>query len=321
MRATTRRWVRGGRTARSCVALVVATTLVTLAACTATPDPPPTAAATAAPSTAAATVAATAAASAIPSAIPSAVPSAAARIALPAPGSSFEYQIGGAEEPLATTRVVIRDATERPSGRYDVCYVNGFQTQPDETERLLRDAPELVLHDDGEPVRDEGWPDEALYDLRTAALRTRVAERVAAVMDRCAAAGFDAVEIDNLDSYTRSRGLITASHALAHAELLVDHAHARGLAFAQKNSAELTTKVRALGADLAVTEECQEWDECAVFTAAYPVVLDVEYDRPAFETVCARQARSSSRDPALSVVLRDRDVSPRSARGAVHETC
>ena len=242
-------------------------------------------------------------------------------VALPDPGSPFEYQLGGADEPLDATRVVVRDSTEAPSGRYDVCYVNGFQTQPDETEQLLRAAPELVLHDDGEPVRDEGWPDEALYDLRTDALRARVAERVGAVVDACAAAGFDAVEVDNLDSYTRSHGLLTAEHALAYAALLVERAHARGLAFAQKNTAELTDQVRALGADLAVSEECQEWDECATYTSAYPVVLDVEYSRAAFDEACDARSHAAQRDLGLSVVLRDRDVLPRSDPDAVHETC
>lgn len=242
-------------------------------------------------------------------------------VTLPAPGARFEYQLGGPDAPADDTVVVVRDSTSDPTGRYDVCYVNGFQTQPSETDRLLRTEPELVLHHAGEPVRDDGWPDEVLYDLTRADLRTRVAERVGKVVDACAAAGFDAVEVDNLDSYTRSLGRITPADALAYVALLIERAHGAGLAFAQKNTAELTAEVRALGADLVVAEECREWEECDAYTSVYPVVLDVEYDRGAFDAACAEQSDPATRAPGLSVVLRDRDVSPRSAPGAVHDAC
>jgi Glycoside-hydrolase family GH114 len=242
-------------------------------------------------------------------------------VTLPAPGARFEYQLGGTDEPAADTVTVVRDATAAPTGRYDVCYVNGFQTQPDETERLLRTDPGLVLHHGDEPVRDDGWPDEVLYDLTTPDLRARVADRVGRLIDACAAAGFDAVEVDNLDSHTRSLGRIAPADTLAYVALLIERAHAVGLAFAQKNTAELTTQVAALGADLAVAEECHQWQECDVYTSAYPVVLDVEYDRASFDALCAEQSDPATRRPGLSVVLRDRDVSPRTAPGSVHAAC
>lgn len=81
--------------------------------------------------------------------------------------------------------------------------------------------------------------------------------------------------------------------------------------------AELTREVRALGADLALVESCHVYDECDVFTSTYPVVLAVEYDRRAFTAGCT----ASSRPANLSIILRDRDVSPRGSRGAVHEHC
>ncbi|MFC8193260.1 endo alpha-1,4 polygalactosaminidase [Cellulomonas sp. NPDC057328] len=243
-------------------------------------------------------------------------------VTLPPPGVPFEYQLGGADAPDAATRVVVRDATAPPAGRYDVCYVNGFQSQPGDTDRLLRATPELVLHDDGVPVRDPAWPDEVLLDVSTPALRDRLAaELVGPLVDRCAAAGYDAVEVDNLDSWTRAHGLLDADDAVAFTALLVEHAHARGLAYAQKNAVDVTARVRAAGADLVVAEDCARWDECAAYADAYPVVLDVEYDADAFAAVCAAQ-----RDPAtallgLSVVLRDLDVLPRGADDAVHGTC
>ncbi|TQL02145.1 endo alpha-1,4 polygalactosaminidase [Cellulomonas sp. SLBN-39] len=305
-------------------ALVGLVALLAAAGCSGTPTgsgtvaEPPAAPATASPAT---SVAPSATTSAAATGEASPVADAAPPVALPPSGAVFEYQLGGADEPADGTEVVIRDSTEPPSGGYDICYVNGFQTQPGDTEQTIRDEPDLVLHVDGEPLRDPGWPDEVIFDVSTPALRERVAARVGATIDGCAAAGFDAVEIDNLDAYTRSAGLLDEDDALATAALLIDRAHAAGLAFAQKNTAELTEQVRALGADLVVAEECAAWEECGVFTSAYPVVLDVEYDADAFAAACAAQTDPGTHDPHLSVILRDYDVSPRSAPDAVHETC
>ncbi len=242
-------------------------------------------------------------------------------VRLPPAGAPFEYQLGGADEPDAGSVAVARDSTERPAGPYAICYVNGFQTQPGDTAAVLRDEPELVLHDDGEPVVDAGWPDEVLYDLSTPDLRARVSERVGASIDACAASGFDAVEVDNLDSFTRSRGLLTPDDALTFTALLVERAHAHGLAYAQKNTPDLAEAVRALGADLVVSESCAQWDECGAYTAVYPVVLDIEYERAPFEHLCAAQSDPGTHDPRLSVILRDHDLAPRTDPAAVHETC
>ncbi len=243
-------------------------------------------------------------------------------VTLPRPGAPFEYQLGGAGPPAPATEVVVRDVTAPPAGRYDVCYVNGFQSQPAETGRLVSEHPELVLHDGGEPVADPDWPDEVLLDVSTPALRTRlVREVVGPLLDRCASAGFEAVEVDNLDSWIRSRNLLDADDAVAFTALLVERAHARGLAYAQKNAAEVTDRVRAAGADLVVAEDCAAFDECGTYAGAYPVVLDVEYDADAFALLCAAQDDRRRALPGLSVVLRDRDVLPRDAPGAVHATC
>ena len=63
----------------------------------------------------------------------------------------------------------------------------------------------------------------------------------------CADKGYDAVEYDNLDSWTRFDGTPLADEvpfekpdALAYAKLLASRAHALGLAVAQKNTADIT---------------------------------------------------------------------------------
>ena len=71
---------------------------------------------------------------------------------LPA-GTDVDYQLGGAAEVPDHVGIVVRDREEAPQeGRYNVCYVNGFQTQPNE-KAFWRQRPALVLRDAaGEPV-------------------------------------------------------------------------------------------------------------------------------------------------------------------------
>src|SRR3546814_7797243 len=54
------------------------------------------------------------------------------RVLLPPVTGQFDYQLGGAEDD-GDLAVVVRDASAQPvPGAYNVCYVNGFQTQPDQ---------------------------------------------------------------------------------------------------------------------------------------------------------------------------------------------
>ena len=90
--------------------------------------------------------------------------------------------------------------------------------------------------------------------------------------------GYKAVELDNLDSWTRSGGSLSSASNMAFARLLIARAHASRLAVAQKNTAELATQGRRLGFDFAVAEECQVYGECDSYTAAYGRhVIEIEY--------------------------------------------
>lgn len=240
-------------------------------------------------------------------------------LALPPVGGGLDYQLGGAYPPPAGVEIVARDSTEAPAaGVYSICYLNGFQTQPADTERLLADSPELILTARGTPVRDENWPDELLFDTGTAEKRAGIAALLLPQIAGCARDGFDAVEIDNLDSYTRSAGLLTADDNLALASLLVDGAHTAGLAIGQKNAADLAAALAGTF-DFAVAEECDRWEECGLYTAAYTdQVLAIEYAddlRDDFAAACAVPGRP------LSMILRDRDlVTPDSAE-YVYDRC
>ncbi len=255
---------------------------------------------------------------------------AATDVALPPTSGVLDYQLGGAYDVLdaggAATPidVVVRDATADPlPGAYSVCYVNGFQTQPGDADLWTGEREDLLLHDaGGELVVDPDWPDEYVLDPSTPEQRAGILEVLGPVVSGCADAGFDAVEIDNLDTWTRfDRIAEDGAHALARA--YVDLAHDAGLAAAQKNAAEITrTAHDDLGFDLAVTEECAVWDECAAYTDVYgDHVLQVEYPDAlaeagtTFDDVCARD------DRAPLTVLRDRGLVAAGEPGYVRDAC
>ncbi|MCF3129739.1 endo alpha-1,4 polygalactosaminidase [Streptomyces olivochromogenes] len=233
-------------------------------------------------------------------------------VRLPPPHAGFDYQIGGAYPPPAGVRVVSRDRSSSPApGLYNICYVNAFQAQPEErrswpADLLLRDA-------DGKVVIDENW-DEPLLDIGTPAKRERVARRVDRWIEGCADKGYDAVEPDNYDSYSRSHDLLTADDAVAFMALLSRRAHARHLAIGQKNTAELLGRRARAGLDFAVAEECAEFDECGAYAKAFhDRVVVVEYtDKGLRKAVDGFGGR-------LSIVRRDRAVSTPGSSGYVRK--
>ena len=244
---------------------------------------------------------------------------------LPPVTGSFDYQLGGAYD-VPGLAVVGRDATARPlPGAYNVCYVNGFQTQPGEGDRWMRQHPAAVLRDaDGTPVTDPDWPDEYVLDPSTPAQRAAILDVLGPVLTGCATRGFDAVEIDNLDTFTRftdpEGGHVDEAGALALARSYATLAHDHGLAIGQKNAAEATTEGRRdVGFDFAVVEECAAYDECGRYRQAYgPHVLQIEYvdNLPTpFTAVCAAP------DRAPLTILRDRDLVAPGVAGYVYEQC
>ncbi|AEM86485.1 endo alpha-1,4 polygalactosaminidase [Streptomyces violaceusniger] len=238
----------------------------------------------------------------------------ASEVALPPVHGGFDYQIGGEYTPPKGVDIVSRDRADSPADKlYNICYVNAFQVQPGERDQWPDD---LLLRDrDGDLVIDTQWK-EPLLDISTAKKRERVAEKVNGWIDGCAEDGFDAVEPDNYDSYERSKKLLTTAHAKEFMALLSEHAHAQGLAIAQKNTAELLSDRKAAGLDFAVVEECGEYDECGEFAKAYDDhVVVVEYGEEGFAKACAGWG------DRLSIVLRDEDVSTDDGEDYVRETC
>ncbi|MFJ5304388.1 endo alpha-1,4 polygalactosaminidase [Streptomyces sp. NPDC088350] len=238
-----------------------------------------------------------------------------AKVSVPPVHAGVDYQLGGAYTPPKGVSVVSRDHTASPApGVYNICYVNAFQAQPDEegawdADLLLRDRSGMV-------VMDEDWG-EAMLDIGTPAKRARIAAKVDDWIDACADKGFDAVEPDNYDSYTRApHGLLTAADAEAFQTLLARHAHARHLAIAQKNTLELAKDRKRVGLDFAVVEECGQYDECGSYVDAFgDHVIVVEYTEKGMKRACAGWG------DRISIVRRDLDVTPAGHDGYVRETC
>jgi len=237
---------------------------------------------------------------------------AAAALTVPAlpTGTDVDYQLGGPADAPANVGIVVRDRTEPPAAdRFDVCYVNGFQTQPDEA-KFWKQHRELLLHDaDGHLVVDEAWG-ETLLDVRSPAKRKALARIQGRWVRGCARHGYAAVEYDNLDSFTRSDGLVSKGQAVRFAGLLVNKAHRNGLAAGQKNLAGFDGT--RIGYDFAVAEECGRYDECRRYVDHFgDQVLMVEYRPQDFAKTCA------SYGPTHAVELRDLDLTPT----GVHRWC
>ena len=235
-------------------------------------------------------------------------------VTLPPVNGSLDYQLGGAYTPPSGVNVLSRDRTaEIAPGLYNICYVNGFQVQPGEEDMWEAD---LILRDDqGNPVIDEDW-NEAILDTSTADKRERIAAFVGTWIDGCAEAGFDAVEIDNLDTFSRSGGRLTQDGAVALMALYAEHAHAKGLAAAQKNSTDLLDKRGDMHTDFAVAEECSRYDECGDYVSAYgDAVLMIEYRSQDFDKGCSAYGESHA------IVLRDLNLVPKGESAYVYDGC
>lgn len=146
----------------------------------------------------------------------------------------------------------------------------------------------------------------------------------------CKDKGFEAVEFDNLDSWTRFDGTPLAdqvpfgrAEAVAFATILSQQAHELGLAAAQKNTVELdsSTSRQVIGFDLAVVEDCgaaQEdgYDECEAYVDVFDEqLLIVEYIDKGFAAAC------KSVGGRVSVVRRDVDVTRPDDAAYRYEEC
>ena len=97
---------------------------------------------------------------------------------------------------------------------------------------------------------------------------------------KCAAAGFDAVDFDNVDGYTNDTGFpLTAAQQLTFNEDLAGIGHSYGLSVGLKNDLGQLNQLESTF-DFAVNEQCAQFNECDAYdgwTAAGKAVVEIEY--------------------------------------------
>lgn len=235
----------------------------------------------------------------------------------------FDYQIGGDYPPPPGVGVVARDwfiGSPLPSG-YSICYVNAFQTQDDDPDADRPDEqsnwpPLLVLTDLGD---DPNWAGEFMIDISTQEKRIAAADHIDQMIETCARKGFDAVEYDNLDSWTRLSSLpFDRDDAIEFATEITTRAHRLGLAVAQKNTTDLTRaeSVDTIGFDFAVVESCGVYDECDAYAAVHgDRIVAIEYDNSGFDRACEMIGGGSS------VTRRDRFVTLPGSSTYIYDEC
>lgn len=243
-------------------------------------------------------------------------------VQLPPAGGQFDYQVGGVYQPDARVKIVARDRSKIPVGdRYNICYVNALQTQPDPMEGGLgwwqkNHNDLLVKQPDGKPMIDPEW-DEGLLDISTSDKRQKILNIQKKWIDECKTSRFQAIEADNIDSHARAGGAFDLNATKEFMKAFVRHAHEKGLAVAQKNGGELgDSGKKYIGFDFAITEDCQANDECKPYTEAFgDNFIQIEYTEEAFRKSCA------DRGGRVSIIRRDRTVVPYGHEDYVYEVC
>ena len=237
-------------------------------------------------------------------------------VMLPPVNAKYDYQRGGPYAPPAGVTVVTRDyKAAKAEGMFNICYVNGFQIERSDEMFWVTSHPDLILRDgNGTPIRDPKTT-EILLDTGLAEKRTAIASIVGDSIAQCANIGYPAIQIDNIDSYTRSQGLLTEQQAVYTMKMLSDHAHAMGRAIGQQNGADIVARRAELGTDFAVAEECNRNGNCAKYTAGYgDHVIVIEYRQQDFTAGCTAY-------PNLSIVLRDANLVTAGASGYLYDGC
>ncbi|MEH3046974.1 endo alpha-1,4 polygalactosaminidase [Sphingomonas adhaesiva] len=205
------------------------------------------------------------------------------------------YDIDLFDTPTATI------AALHAGGRRVLCYVSAGSS-----EDWRPDDARFAAGDRGRAL--DGWPGERWLDIRSTTVRTVIADRIRLAATR----GCDGVEPDNVDGYDNATGFpLTAADQLAYNRFLATSAHAAGLAIALKNDVAQLADL-APDFDLAVNEQCHEFDECAgyrAFTDRGKPVLNAEYaavwrtDAAARARLCATAAGEKLRTLVLPMQL------------------
>ena len=173
----------------------------------------------------------------------------------------------GEDGKTLNTRNVAR--IHRAGGRA-VCYLSAGTA-----EQWRPDAATLPPAVTGRAL--DGWLGERWIDVRALdSLRPIMTARA----DRCAEAGFDAIDWDNVDGYTQDTGFaLRADDQLAYNRMLASVTRERGMSVGLKNDLLQVPALVSL-VDFTVNEQCAQFRECGLlrpFSNAGKAVVQIEY--------------------------------------------
>ena len=226
--------------------------------------------------------------------LPAMLPVSAAGPWVPTPGLQWQYQLQGNVNTGLCSVPFTRGPCVRPNvydidlyandgvalnsvavnaihvlGGHAVCYVDAGTWE--------NWRPDAGAYPSGVLGSPNGWPGERWLDIRqTSVLLPIIDARVA----KCATAGFDAVEFDNVDGYTNSTGFpLSAADQLTFDTDLAELAHSHGLSVGLKNDLDQLGQLQG-AFDFAINEQCAQFHECSAYAgwvAAGKAVVEVEY--------------------------------------------
>jgi hypothetical protein len=177
-----------------------------------------------------------------------------------------------------------------PAAAYDI---DGFETSAAEVATLHGEGKHVICYIDVGTAEDfrpdygefpkevlghsNGWPGEHWLDIRQLSILEPI---MTARFQMCREKGFDAVEPDNIEAFSNTSGFpITAAEQLTYNEWVAEEVHSLGMAVLQKNDGEQTPQLHTYF-DGALTEQCNQYQECADFAPyleAGEPVLNAEY--------------------------------------------
>jgi hypothetical protein len=186
-------------------------------------------------------------------------------------------------------------------GKHVLCYIDVGTAENWRSD--YNQFPSSVL---GEP---NGWPGERWLDIRRLDVLGPI---MTARFQMCREKGFDAIEPDNIEAFSNKSGFpITAQDQLTFNEWIATKAHSLGMAVFQKNDGDQTSQLQGFF-DGALTEECNQFHECASFQpylAAGKPVLNGEY-KLATKRFCAADNAAGIMGARLNLALNGKKFQP-----------
>ncbi|HEX2621846.1 MAG TPA: endo alpha-1,4 polygalactosaminidase [Phototrophicaceae bacterium] len=199
---------------------------------------------------------------------------------LPAPGTTWQWQLTETINTTWNVQMYDIDLFETPvetitelhgDGRIVICYMSAGSYEdwrPD-----AGDFPSEVL---GNLL--DGWPSERWLDIRRIDLLSPI---MTARMDLAVEKGCDGIEPDNIDGYNNDSGFpLTYNDQITYNVWLAAEAHNRDLSIGLKNDLDQIPDLVS-NFDWALNEQCFQYQECDTllpFIDAGKAVFGVEYE-------------------------------------------